>query len=86
MKPLKPKLLNKSNTRNITYVYEYREKLNLGAGSVVAVELKNDKILVEKPKADLKALFGTWTDLDDKKIREIKKVWSNWNEKNIPGF
>ena len=93
---LKPKHLNKSNTLGITMYKtkitkkgqitlpnEYRERLDLGTGSLVVVELKNGRILVQKPKSDLRSLFGSWSDLTDKKVKEIKSTWHDWNAKNL---
>ncbi len=70
----------------ITLPSEYREKLDLSTGSVVVVELKSNQILVKKPKSELKKLFGSWSDLSDKKLKQIRSVWRGWNEKNIRGF
>lgn len=70
----------------ITLPIEYREKLDLNTGSVVVVEIKNNEILVKKPKSDLKDLFGSWSDVSDKEIKKIKSVWRGWNGKNIRGF
>ncbi len=92
----KPKLLNISNTLGITMYKtkitkkgqitlpnEYREKLDLSTGSVVVVDLKKDHILVQKPKSDLEELFGAWSDITDKQVKQIKNIWRGWNEKNI---
>ena len=70
----------------ITLPSEYREKLDLNTGSVVVVEIKNNNILVKKPKSDLKKLFGSWSDLSDKQLKQIKLIWRGWNEKNIRRF
>ena len=70
----------------ITLPNEYREKLELGTGSVVVVELKHDKMIVQKPKTDLERLFGAWSDMTDKDVKRIKSIWRGWNEKDIRGF
>ncbi len=67
----------------ITLPNEYREKLDLSTGSVVVVDLKKDHILVQKPKSDLEELFGAWSDITDKQVKQIKSIWRGWNEKNI---
>lgn len=91
-----PKSLNISNTLGITMYKtkitkkgqitlpnEYREKLDLITGSVVVVDLRKDHILVQKPKSDLEELFGAWSDITDKQVKQIKSIWRGWNEKNI---
>ncbi len=70
----------------ITLPSEYREKLDLGTGSVVVVELKQNKILVQKPKFGLEGLFGAWSDMTDKDVKRIKSIWRGWNEKDIRGL
>jgi len=67
----------------ITLPNEYRKRLDLSTGSVVVVELKKDCLLVQKPKSDLEGLFGAWSDITDKQIKQIKSIWRGWNEKNI---
>ena len=67
----------------ITLPNKYREKLEINTGSVVAVELKNDCILIQKPKSNLDELFGSWSDLSGKELRKIKSIWRGLNEKNI---
>lgn len=67
----------------ITLPNEYREKLDLSTGSVVVVDLKKDHILVQKPKSDLAELFGAWSDITDKQVKQIKNIWRGWDEKNI---
>ncbi|MBI2647421.1 AbrB/MazE/SpoVT family DNA-binding domain-containing protein [Candidatus Woesearchaeota archaeon] len=67
----------------ITVPNEYREKLDLSRGSVVEVGLRNKQILIQKPKSDLEDLFGAWSDVTDKQVKQIKSIWRGWNEKNI---
>ena len=66
----------------ITLPNEYREKLDLSTGSVVFVDLKKDHILVQRPKSELGELFGTWSDVTDKQVKQIKNIWRGWNVKN----
>ena len=42
----------------------------MNTGSVVVVEIKNNEILVKKPKSDLKNLFGSWSDVSEKEIKK----------------
>jgi len=67
----------------ITLPNEYREKLEISTGSVVAVELKKDCILIQKPQSDLEELFGSWSDLKDDDLKKIRSIWRDWHEKNI---
>ena len=67
----------------ITLPNEYREKLDLSTGSVVVVDLKKDHILVQRPKSDLEELFGAWSGITDKQVKQIKNIWRGWNEKSI---
>ena len=50
------------------------------------MEIKNNEILVKKPKSDLKNLFGSWSDIKDDDLRKIRSIWRGWNEKNLRGF
>lgn len=70
----------------ITLPSDYREKLDLSTGSVVDVDLENGQILVKKPKSTLEELFGAWSDMTDKDIKQIRKIWQGWNEKIIRRF
>ena len=67
----------------ITLPDDYRKKLDLGVGSVVVLEMGNNQILVQKPKCDLKKLFGAWSDIKEKDVKAIKAIWRGWDEKNI---
>ena len=67
----------------ITLPAEYREKLELSKGSVVSLDLRGSQILVQKPKSDLKELFGAWSDVSDKDVTQIKRIWHDWNEKDF---
>ena len=67
----------------ITLPNEYREKLDFGTGSVVVVDLKKDYLRIQKPKSDLEELFGAWSDITDKQVKQIKNIWRGWNEKSI---
>ena len=67
----------------ITIPSLYREKLNIGTGSVLVVDMVKDKIMIEKPKNGIEKLFGVWKDLSDKDFKEIRKVWVGWNEKSF---
>ena len=70
----------------ITLPSEFREKLDLSTGSVVVVELKSNQILVKKPKSGLEKLFGSWSDLSDKQLKQIRSIWRGWNDKSIRRF
>ena len=37
-------------------------------------------------KTKLEELFGSWSDITDKQVKEIKDIWRSWNEKNILRF
>lgn len=67
----------------ITLPNEYREKLDLITGSVVVVDLRKNHILVQKPQSDLEELFGAWSDITDRQLKQIKSIWRGWNEKSI---
>lgn len=70
----------------ITLPIDYREKLDIGAGSVVALDVRGQHILVSKPKAKQNELFGSWSELTDGDVKRIRDVWRGWNEKNIRRF
>ena len=65
----------------ITIPVEYRKKLGLSTSSVVALELKEDKILLEKPKDDLEALFGAWKDMPKERIQKMRARWKTIYDK-----
>lgn len=67
----------------ITLPSDYREKLELDRGSVVVVEMQRGQILVHKPKSNLENLFGAWSELTDKDIKQVKAIWRGWNEKTF---
>lgn len=62
----------------ITIPQVYREKLDLNTGSIVMIEMENNKILVEKPKVALSELKGSckWFTKDIEE--EIKNLWGTW--------
>ena len=33
--------------------------------------------------SDLEELFGAWSDITDKQVKQIRNIWRGWNEKNI---
>jgi len=70
----------------ITLPSDYREKLDLSTGSVVVVDLRKEQIIVQKPKSGLEELFGSWSDITDKQLKQIRTIWSKWNAKNIRRF
>jgi len=70
----------------ITLPDEYREKLDIGAGTVLLINMDKDNIVVQKPKSSLKGMFGLWSDIDDKIIRKMKPIWRASNGKDIRRF
>ena len=70
----------------ITLPSHYREKLHLPTGSVVAVDLRGEQILVKKPMSSLQELFGAWSDMTEKDVKRIKNIWRGWNEKSLGRF
>lgn len=67
----------------VTIPCQYRERLHLNTGTVLVVEMKKNKIMIEKPKMNIENLFGAWKNLNDETLKEIKKAWTGWNEKSI---
>ena len=67
----------------ITIPAEYRKKLGLNTGSVVAVELEDDKLTLEKPK-DLLDLCGAWKDMPEERIKEMRARWKTIYDKTPP--
>ena len=35
-----------------------------------------------KSRAALNRLFGAWKDVSEKELKEIKRAWAGWNDKN----
>lgn len=70
----------------ITLPDEYRERLDIGAGTVLLIDIDKESIVVQKPKSSLKSMFGLWSDIDDKAIRKMKPVWRASDGKNIRRF
>lgn len=95
-----PKIFNNGNTLGITRMYktkvtskgqitlprDFLKKLKLKTGSVVVVDIKNHGILVNKPKFDLKKVFGAWSDLKANDVRKMKNIWRGWDEKAVRGL
>ena len=65
----------------ITIPAEYRKKLGLSTSSVVALDLKEDRIILERPKDELEALCGAWKDMPLERIKKMRARWKTIYDK-----
>jgi hypothetical protein len=44
--------------------------------------MSKKKVMRNKPKSDLKELFGAWSDIKDSDSKNIRAIWRGWYKKN----
>lgn len=62
----------------ITIPQEFREKLGIARGTLVTIKMEKEKIVVEKPKEDLRKFGGTMPWFSKELEEEIRNIWKGW--------